>query len=52
VARLIRPVVDAIENKPTFKPQFIEYLDINTAVNTVFGSTVATDADNGTYGTF
>ena len=52
-ATLIINVNDINDNTPVFTNSLFTYhLDINTAVNTVFGSTVATDADNGTYGTF
>ncbi|CAG2211209.1 unnamed protein product [Mytilus edulis] len=41
------------DNTPRFSNNlFTYYLDINYSLNTVFGSTVATDADAGTFGTF
>lgn len=39
------------DNTPVFSSNlYTYYLDINTGVNTVFGSTVATDLDKGSYG--
>lgn len=41
------------DNTPAFSSNlYTYYVDINTAVNTVFGSTVATDGDIGTFGRY